>query len=540
MRLGYNGIHAEGCGLADWQAQLDKRCIMARTFGRWVVASVGLAFASCSGGGGEPGGLTDEQTVSQGAKGHGGPAKGDGPSGIPKPDPNTIIRRLGPGERCDVGFGVCEPGLTCADGVCCTSRCDGLCERCDLEQASSGIGQEPWITGNCTPIEAGQDPDGECPSGSACNGHGACFGAHLWSQRFGDSSWQSSSAIAVDSSDNALVTGEFFGTVNFGGDDLPSAGGFDIFVAKLDADGNHLWSQRFGDSSDQHSWDIAVDNSGDALVTGPFQGTVNFGGDDFVSAGSWDIFVAKLDANGNHLWSQHFGDSSDQSSYAIATDSSDNEIVTGGFDGKVNFGGEDLSSAGSWDIFVAKLDTAGNHLWSQRFGDSSDQSSSAIAVDSSDNAMVTGSFEGTINFGGDDLSSTGGYDVFVVNLDAVGNHLRSQRFGDSNDQYSWTIAVDSSDNALVAGPFQGTINFGGSDLPSAGSWDIFVAKLDANANHLWSQRFGDESDQHSWAIAVDSSDNALVAGPFQGTVNFGGDDLVSAGYYDVFVAKLAP
>ncbi len=224
---------------------------MARAFGRWAVACLGLVFASCSGGGDEPGGLVEEQALSPDATEQGGSAKADGPSGRAKPDPDPVIRRLGPGEPCDLGFGLCDVGLTCVDGVCCTSKCNGVCERCDLEQATGGIRDEPWTTGHCTAIEAGQDPDSECPADNSCNGHGACFRGHLWSQRFGDSDGQSSRAIAVDSAGNVLLAGYFRGTVNFGGDDLVSAGHTDIFVAKLDAEGNHLRRQRFGDSDGQ-------------------------------------------------------------------------------------------------------------------------------------------------------------------------------------------------------------------------------------------------------------------------------------------------
>jgi len=108
-----------------------------------------------------------------------------------------------------------------------------------------------------------------------------------------------------------VITGYIWGTVDFGGGPLTSAGGFDIFIAKFDTNGQHLWSQCFGDGSNQDAYGIAIDGSGNVIVTGWFQGTVDFGGGALTSAGLDDIFVAKFDPNGNHVWSQSFGDASD-------------------------------------------------------------------------------------------------------------------------------------------------------------------------------------------------------------------------------------
>jgi len=280
-----------------------------------------------------------------------------------------------------------------------------------------------------------------------------CHGAHYWSKRYGDEDTQSVSSIAVDSVGNLLLVGEFKSTVNLGGGNLTSAGNYDVLLGKLDASGNHLWSKRFGDSGWQVSSGIAADNSGNVIITGYFYDTINFGGGNLVSLDGLDIFVAKFDAAGNHIWSKRFGSSNDQYSFCIAVDDSGDVFLSGLFGGLVNFGGETLSSAGSWDVFVVKLDSAGNHIWSKSFGDASAQYSRAIAVDSYDNVLFAGYFEGTVNFGGGNLVSAGGEDVFVTKLDAAGDHVWSKRFGDASDQYANAIAMDGLGHALVAGYF---------------------------------------------------------------------------------------
>jgi len=160
----------------------------------------------------------------------------------------------------------------------------------------------------------------------------------------------------VDRSGNILVTGYFGGTIDFGGGPLNSAGNSDIFVAKFTADGSHVWSKRFGDTSEDRGSSVATDASNNVLFTGFFNGTVDFGGGPLTSAGLDDIYIAKFAADGSHLWSKRFGDTLPVDfGLSVAVDASGNVLVTGVFGGTVDFGGGPLTSAGSGDIFVLQL-----------------------------------------------------------------------------------------------------------------------------------------------------------------------------------------
>ena len=291
----------------------------------------------------------------------------------------------------------------------------------------------------------------------------------------------------------------------------------------------HLWSERFGDASGQYAQGVAADASGNMIVTGIFNGAVDFGGGPLTSAGSDDIFVAKFGSNGAHVWSKRFGDSDPQNAYDVAVDVSGNVIVAGFFLGPVDFGGGPLTSAGGYDIFVAKFGPGGNHIWSRRFGNASDQFARSVAVDASGNVIVTGYFYGTVDFGCGVLTCAGLSDVFVAEFGPGGDCIWSKRFGDVGDQAGYAVAADASGNAIVAGYFNGTIDFGGGALTSAGDKDIFVAKFEPDGDHIRSERFGDASSQIALAVAVDVSGNVIVAGFFQGSVNFGGTVLTSAG-----------
>jgi hypothetical protein len=362
-------------------------------------------------------------------------------------------------------------------------------------------------------------------------------GNHLWSRRFGSTASDHGRSVAVDGSGNVFVTGLFQGTVDFGGGILTGAGQPDIFIAKYDANGNHLWSRRFGSGNEDVGWSVVADDSGNVFVTGYFSGTVDFGGGNLVSAGLWDIFLAKYDASGNHLWSRRFGSAAYEYAYSVAVDGSGNVFVTGYFSGTVDFGGGNLVSAGGWDIFLAKYDASGNHLWSQHFGSTDDDEGYSVAVDGSENVFATGYFSGTVDFGGGDLVSAGGTDIFLAKYDASGAHLWSQRLGGTSYEYNVAVAVDTLDNVFLTGEFWGTADFGGGNLVSAGGTDIILAGYDASGAHLWSQRFGGSDDDTGWSVAADNSGNLFVTGKFEGTANFGGGNLVSAGIRDIFLAE---
>jgi uncharacterized protein (AIM24 family) len=366
-------------------------------------------------------------------------------------------------------------------------------------------------------------------------------GSHLWSQGFGDGSVQQGRSLSIDPSGNVVVTGEFEDTVDFGGGPLTSGGGNDIFLAKFDTNGSHLWSQSFGGFNEQISYGVAFDPSGNVVITGEFEDTLDFGGGPLISAGGLDIFLAKFDTNGTHLWSQGFGDvNGNQQGRSLSIDPSGNIVITGEFDGTVDFGGGPLTSAGGNDIFLAKFDTNGTHLWSQSFGDTSFQRGYSVDFDPSGNVVMTGQFQGTVDFGGGPLTSAGGNDIFLVKFDSNGTHLWSQGFGDTDYESGRSLSIDPSGDIVVTGSFRDTVDFGGGPLTSAGGNDIFLVKFDTDGTHNWSQGFGDTLWQNSYNVAFDLSGNVAMTGYFEGTVDFGGGNLPIGGEADIFLAKFGP
>ena len=388
-------------------------------------------------------------------------------------------------------------------------------------------------------------------------------GNFIWARSFGGSLDDIGRSITVDASGNVYTTGYFQGTADFdpgaGTANITSAGNEDIFIQKLDASGNFLWAKSFGGSLADYGLSIAVDAAGNVYTTGYFQGTADFdpgaGTANHSSAGNEDIFVQKLDTSGNFVWARSFGDSNSDRGNSICVDASSNVYTTGGFDGTVDFdpgaGTTNLTSEGSLDVYVQKLNSTGNFVWTKSFGGSLNDQGISITVDDSGNVHTTGSFEGTVDFdpgaGSATRTSSGSLDVFVQKLNASGTYDWAISFGASSSDQGYSVTVDASGNVYTTGSFLGTADFdpgsGTANLTSAGPWDVFIQKINASGNFVWAKSFGGNSIDAGNAITVDASGNVYTTGHFAGTVDFdpgvGTANLTSAGNYDVFVQKLS-
>jgi hypothetical protein len=375
---------------------------------------------------------------------------------------------------------------------------------------------------------------------------GFAIPVHVWSRAFGDGpNQQSGLAVAIDAAGNVAVVGDFEGTVDFGGGPMgPTTGGKDqdVFVAKFDPAGNHLWSKRFGDPLAQDATGVAFDSGGNVLIALQHNGTVDFGGGPITALAS-DVVIVKLDASGGHVWSKRFGDGLGQVPRGLTVDSSDNVIVTGIFGGTLDFGCGPLTSTGQ-DLFLAKLDAAGNCLWSKSAGDNQFQYGISVSTDPAGNVFVAGEVVGSIDFGGGPLTAVGLSDIALAKFDPSGAHLWSKTFGSANVRCnSPSIACDAAGHVSLSAvvlcvppgkndpPCNATIDFGGGPLVGAGGTDIVLADLDANGFHQWSKLFGDAAGQGSGSLATDSDGDRLFFGTLTGTLDFGTGPMTGPGLY---------
>jgi len=200
-------------------------------------------------------------------------------------------------------------------------------------------------------------------------------------------------AIALDNSGNVYTTGRFLNTVDFdpgaGVFNITAAGEGDVFISKLNSSGNFVWAIAMGGTDGEEGLSIALDASENIYTTGGFEETADFdpgaGVFNLTSNGYSDIFISKLDNAGSFIWAKAMGGTNPEGGESIALDAFGNVYTTGQFLGTVDFnpgsGVNNLTSAGGRDIFISKLDNAGNFVWAKRMGGTDWDAGYSIAID---------------------------------------------------------------------------------------------------------------------------------------------------------------
>jgi hypothetical protein len=349
--------------------------------------------------------------------------------------------------------------------------------------------------------------------------------------------------IAVDGSGNVAVVGYFYTEADFGGGPLMSAGDHDAFVVKFDSQGKHLWSKRFGDSLYQYGRCVAFDALGNVVVAGRFWGGINLGGATLTSAGGPDVFIAKLDPQGQHLWSRRGGGPLIDEALAVAVGPNGHVILTGHiWQGVSDFGSGPLTTVGNAaDAFVAVYAGDGTPLYSDNYGDANDQRIYAVTAAPNGDIVVAANAWGLIDFGGGPVGSAN--KTVVARLTSTLGHVWTKLVGDgfgAPPVFTYLdLAIAPGGDIVLGGHFNGTLDFGGGQsFQSVHLNDGFLAKLSPAGAPIWSMRLGGLDDQIARSVAVAPSGAIIVAGHYEDVMDVGSLPLMSAGGHDIFVAKV--
>jgi len=349
--------------------------------------------------------------------------------------------------------------------------------------------------------------------------------------------------VAADGAGNVVGVGDFQTSVDFGSGAVGSAGGYDAFVAKYNAQGGVVWAKRIGGTGDDSARAVAVDSQGNIIVVGSFAGTVDFGGTLLTSVPDpfgrvWsDIFVAKYSSGGTLQWAKRFGGTQPDTADAVGVDGSDNIIVAGRLNSvNADFGGFTLSSAGNVDVAVAKLNAAGTVQWAKRWGGTDIDWPHGLAVDRNGDVVVVGEYWTATDLGGGNRAGSGASDIFVAKYSGVDGSYRWDRtYGSAGIDKGCGVAVDPRNgNVIVTGGFNNSVNVGSGTI----SGGIFLAGYDGNGNPLWSMGYGSPSTVDSGlGVCVDGNGNLIFTGQaYAGAMDFGGGWLIGNGNPDYFVA----
>ena len=278
---------------------------------------------------------------------------------------------------------------------------------------------------------------------------------------------------------SSIVTGYFKDTATFGSTTLTSAGSDDVFVAKLDASGTYEWATQAGGTSNDSGYGVSVLADGSSIVTGIFQDTATFGSTTLTSAGSNDVFVAKLDASGTYEWVKQAGGTRNDNARGVSVLADGSSIVTGFFEGTATFGSTTFTSAGSNDVFVAKLDASGDYEWATQAGGMGSDNGHGVSVLADGSSIVTGYFQGTATFGSTTFTSAGVNDVFVAKLDADGS-------------FDSIVIPDDADLIIITQAdttFGGTVSNLATLTTDAGGSTIAKADITTTGNQTYNDEF---------------------------------------------------
>lgn len=382
-----------------------------------------------------------------------------------------------------------------------------------------------------------------------------------WFKSLAGESTINSFDLHVDPFGNSYLTGDYYGVQDFdpgpGIVNLSSQGDRDIFIVKLNGNGDFEWAKSIGGMGIDQGFVIESDSFGSIYLAGVFRDSVSmdFGtaSTTYYAVGQEDAFLLKLSDSGDYEWFAQFGGFASEFFDEIDFDIDQNIYLSGSFSGQIdtdpgvntNF----ISSAGYWDGLIIKLTNNGDHIWSRRVGGA--QFDYCDRVIYSGNAIYAiGTFQDSIDFNpgtGVDFKVTDGIrSIFVMKLDTSGNFSYVQQIGNESFLKLKDATIDKKGNILITGVFEDSIDFDPSTIDqkrfSGGDYDVFILQLDSQSNFNWVNSYPSLGFDEAENVIVDTFQNVFISGAFGETIDFGsiGSPAVyySPFYRDIYFLKL--
>jgi hypothetical protein len=326
-------------------------------------------------------------------------------------------------------------------------------------------------------------------------------------------------SIKADRLGNTYVAGYFSGTADFdpgAGEAIMVAKIRQLFLARYDSSGKYMFARAIGGTENLSDAYIDIDRLNNVYMTGTFTGTVDFdpgpGTASFTSAGSRDAFIARYDSTGNYVGAKTLGSTSSDQANSIAIDSSGNIYICGSFQITVGSASPNVSAV------IAKYDSSFHYILSILSDSLNIRRASDIAVDSQSNIYVTGETLADLL-----------YQPFIAKYDAAGKRVYiTYKFGTGTEQYGQSIAVDRTGNAYITG------------ISGQYYSDVYLAKFDLFGTALFTKHIVGSGTDAPASLELDGKGHLYVTGSFQYSMDFdpgpGTATLTSAGGYDIFVA----
>jgi hypothetical protein len=360
-------------------------------------------------------------------------------------------------------------------------------------------------------------------------------GNFLWAFKIGDFGSDAGGSMGLDVAGNLVVQFEFEGTVDFdpgaGTTNLTSSGGTNLAIVKYTPAGTFIWAGGLIGTGNSVSRDLHIDGSDNIYITGFFGGSLDVDpgpGTTVLTPTNDGTYIVKLNSTGALVWGNFINGGRGLS---ITTDASANVYCGGRYENTVDFdpgaGVANITSVGSTDGFVVKLNSVGAYVWSKSLGGASGQEYvNSVKIDGSGNVILAGQFNGTVDLdpgaGVNNITAAGGSEGYITSWTSAGNiNWGYNIFGSTG---AWELWLDALDNIFVVGAFDQITDFdiGPAVMnltPIAGS-DLFVAKYSSSAVLEWAAPIGGSGSGYIASIALDATENVYITGDLYGELDF--------------------
>jgi hypothetical protein len=311
--------------------------------------------------------------------------------------------------------------------------------------------------------------------------------AQDWAKGGTSSNGAEGKGIVADNNGNIYTVGYFTGSITFGSTTLNASSSTDIdfFIAKHTSSGALKWLKKYGSTLEDRASSITISSDGKLYLTGFFNGSITLGSANLNSAGGRDIFWARIDTSGNFIWAFNGGGTGEDYGNDIEADFAGNLYLTGSFQNSATFGSTVLNSSGGDDIFLSRINSSGSCIWARNAGGASNDYSNALSTDLAGDCYITGGFRSTCNFSGTTLTSWGDVDIFAAKYNTTGNLIWATRNGTTFFDEGRGIDVDQQGNSYLIGNSYDVANSNPSYYYYFNAY-YFTAQLNTSGNLITS------------------------------------------------------
>jgi len=344
-------------------------------------------------------------------------------------------------------------------------------------------------------------------------------------------------AIELDDSGNIYVTGSFQDTSVIFGETVISTDYIDMFTVSIKPDGSLNWLRQGKGVGEDSGNDLCIYQNY-VYVVGTYRDQI-FIGDTLLNAVmAEDVFIVKYDLNGNFQWAESAGGVNEDRGKSIAVDDSGNVVITGSISYVAKFGDYTVPYVGFSDMFIAKYNSEGICQWATSGGGPNWDSGEKVEITKSGDIVVGGNFNDQAVFDTIDISVVEYSDVFIARYSSDGKVQEVASAGGNGNEGIQCMAIDSSANVYISGWYMDNITIGGEKHYSKGVYDVFIAKYKPGSGFVWSKSYGGPVSDEAMSMDINTDHEIYLAGTFEGSVDFGLDTFDSEGYSDGFVVRM--